>query len=188
MQGGERERNRRWAVRIQEGEAAAFELLFRAYFDELCTFAWRYVQAPDVAEDLVQDVFVSIWQRRAAWKPRRAVKTYLYGAVRNEALKYLQHQDVVQRWQEEEQQKSLPTARKPDEELGYKELKAGVQYVIDQLPERRRHIFVLHRQHGLTYREIATLLGISVTTVETQIGRALDALRKLLDSSSLLPR
>ena len=185
MEGFEHERDRGWAERIRAGDATAFEALFQAYFDKLCTSCLRYVHTPDVADSLVQDVFVSIWQRRASWVPRRTVRTYLYGAVRNEALKYLRHQEVVRRWQEEQQEKNPPPTRRPDEDLNYKELRTAVQHGIDQLPERRRRIFVFHRHDGLTYREIATLLDISVSTVETQIGRALDNLREFVDVSSL---
>jgi RNA polymerase sigma factor (sigma-70 family) len=90
-------RDYQWSERIKCGDAAAFEALFRAYYDELCTFAWRYVQCLDAVEDLVQDVFINVWCRRENWILRSTVKAYLYGAVRNEALKYLEHQNVVRR-------------------------------------------------------------------------------------------
>ena len=174
-----------WVEGIQQGDAAAFEALFRAYYDELYGFAWRYISVSEVAEDLVQGVFVRIWQRRRSWDPR-AVKSYLYGAVRNEALRYLKHEVVVRRWEEEAHVEEPSPVRTPEQEFGHKELAEAVEGVIEQLPERRRLIFVLHRQHGLSYREIAELLDISPSTVETQISRALDALRRLLSAFVLL--
>ena len=176
---------RAWVEGIKQGDAAALEALFRAYYDELYGFAWRYVSVSEIAEDLVQGVFVRIWQRRRSWNPR-AMKSYLYGAVRNEALRYLKHEEVVRRWEEEAHIEEPSPVRTPDQEFGYKELAEAIEEVIEQLPERRRLVFVLHRQHELTYREIAELLDISQSTVEIQISRALDALRRLLSVLVLL--
>ncbi len=165
--------------RIRSGDVEAFERLFRRYYDELYGFAWRYVPAHDLAEDLVQGVFVRIWLRRAEWRPRR-VKTYLYGAVRNEALQYLEHERVVRRSRPEVVRRGETLVPSPEAEMIRSELAGRIEQAIERLPERRRLIFVMHRQHELTYGEIAAVLGISAHTVETQIRRALATLRKLL--------
>jgi RNA polymerase sigma-70 factor, ECF subfamily len=171
-------------IRIRSGDEAAFESLFRAYFDELCSFSWRYVRSTVEAQDLVQDVFVSLWHRRAGLNMVVPVRPYLYAAVRNESLKVLEHRDVVRRAQDIISRQSS-FAPMPDEELTYDLLARTVQRIIAALPVRRREIFVLHRQHDLTYREIADLLGISVRTVETHIARALDAFRAELRKESI---
>ncbi len=166
------------ADRIRSGDAGAFEEVFRAHFDGLCGYVWRYVKDSDIARDMVQNVMVNLWQRREHLFIQESMSSYLYRAVRNEALNYLKHEAVVRRWQTE-----CPAAEEPvtpEEELAGQTLAHRLEKAIGQLPERRREIFLLSRQHGLTYRQIADLLGISPTTVETQIARALLALRAVV--------
>lgn len=174
-------RDQRWAQKICEGEYEAFESLFRAYASDLCDFVNSFVEAPDIAESLVQEVFFTIWEGRDSWTPPDNVKSYLYTAARNKALDHLDHNEIVDDWRETGS--PLENARRtPLQELQYEELRAEVEAAIQQLPERRRQVFTLSRQHGLTYREIADVLDISVSTVETQMTRALKALREELSA------
>ena len=165
---------------LRAGDERAFETLFRAYHAPLCSFAHRYVRAPDVAEELVQEVFLHLWQQRAAWEGRGALKTYLYTAVRNAAVSYLRHERVAQRRSAE----TLALFDRPplaaDRAAASHETAAAVRAAVDRLPERCRLVFTLNREQGLTYTEIAATLGLSVKTVDTQMGRALKALRKYL--------
>jgi RNA polymerase sigma-70 factor (ECF subfamily) len=172
-------RDQRWAQRISEGDYDAFESLFRAYASELSSFADGFVDSSDVAESLVQEVFFSIWERRASWSPPENLRSYLYTSVRNEALDYLDRREVAENWKETSSQHERED-RTPLEELEHEELQDRVREAIESLPERRRQVFTLSRQHGLTYREIADVLDISIKTVETQMSRALDALREKL--------
>ena len=157
--------------RIRCGNRSAFEVLFRAYSAPLCAFALRYVKAPEVAEEIVQDVFLKIWVNRESWRPRN-VKSYLYGAVRNKALDHLAHQKVVQEWKGKAYHAPETTISTPQHTLQYEELAEAIQEGIECLPERTRLVFILSRQHGLRYKEIASALGISVKTVEAQMSRA----------------
>jgi RNA polymerase sigma-70 factor, ECF subfamily len=166
-------------------DVAAFEHLFRTYYAELCTYAWRYTRCRDEAEDLVQEVFANVWRLKDRSGSRRNIRHYLFGAVRNRAMNYLEHQALIRDHEVEVQREPSSVAGSADEELHYKELSLLVERVIAELPERRREIFVLHRQHGFTYAAIADLLGISSRTVETQVARALDALRKQIVEYSL---
>lgn len=169
-----------WVAEISGGNHRAFARLFQVYYAGLCRFVKGYVRSSAVAEDLVQNVFMDIWERRHQWAVRRSLKAYLYGAARNQALMYLRHEEVRRR--SKRQQRSLERVGEADVEVALydKELQALVQHAIDILPERRRQIFLLSRRHDLTYAEIATVLGISVKTVETQMGRALGFLRERL--------
>jgi RNA polymerase sigma-70 factor (ECF subfamily) len=180
-----RQRDQKWLEGVRHGDEAAFEALFLAYYEKLCQYAARYISSHDVVEDLVQDVFLSLWRRRSDLRSELDVRPYLYKAVRNEALKYLNRQrvrkrpDTQQRLDRQELEKRLAQAA-PDEELEHQEFEAAVQAAIETLPERRREIFNLSRRNDLTYSEIAELLDISVKTVETQMGRALRFLEKHL--------
>lgn len=175
-----RERDLKWARQIQDGDESAFESLFRTYADRLCAFADQYVGAPEVAEEIVQDLFFEIWRRRATWHPNTNVRAYLYKAARNKALDYLKHQRVVDEWKQQAGIAETAASHAPEENLRQKELTRAVQDAIDQLPERRRLIFILNRRHGMTYAEVAEMLNISIHTVETQMSRAFKTLRKLL--------
>ena len=164
----------------------SLEALFRTYHTELCAFARRYVRCPDVAEELVSDVFVRVWELRETWPAVCASqKRYLYTAVRNGALKHLAHERVVQRSRAMTQEpgpvpgmSQAPAA--PDDELQAMELALAFENAIDRLPRRCRQAYALHREHGMSYAQIASVMGISVRTVETQLARANRILRREL--------
>ncbi len=167
-----------WVERLREGNLAAFEALFRRYYEELCLFCLQYVRDPEVAEDLVQDLFVRIWEQRNTLNPQGSSRGYLFAATRNRALNYLKHKQVEQNWTAEATQVPPGESDRPDENLQYNETIDAFEKALNALPEGQRTVFLLSRRHDLTYAEIASLLGISVKTVETQMGRALRRLRE----------
>ncbi|MDR8393331.1 RNA polymerase sigma-70 factor [Aliifodinibius sp. S!AR15-10] len=170
---------------IQGGDPRAFKHLMREYFKELAGFAYQYVKSSHTAKDVVQDVFANIWERRSSWNPTQSLKMYLYQSVKNEALKHVRDQKTEQKYIEayiEEQEKRKIVPKEMDEPEKFKQ---AVQRAIQELPERARMAYKLHRRDGLTYKEIAQVMEISHKTVESQIGRALKILRDQL--SSFLP-
>lgn len=181
-----RKRDLRWARQIRAGDDSALEALFRTYADRLCAFVDQHVDAPEVAEEIVQDLFFEIWRRREQWRPTTNVRAYLYKSARNKALDYLDHQRVVEAWKQQACPDEPDAVPAPEENLRQKELTRAVQDAIDQLPERQRLIFVLNRRHGMTYAEVAEMLDISPHTVETHMSRAFKKLRKLLAHCSFL--
>ena len=162
--------------RIRNGDERALEEVFRAHYAALVAYVERLVRSPQVAEELVQDVFLKFWRKRAELGPIETLKTYLFRAARNHALNYLRREKLERRWREAAEVESRQQDP-PDAELTQSELAAVVAEAIDRLPTRCREIFLLSRDGGLTYFEIAQTLGLSVKTVETQMGRALRALR-----------
>jgi len=172
-----------WVNTIKSGDQGAFEKLFNHYCQQLINFTRRYVIDKQISENIVQDVFVSVWQRRSNLNPEKEIKTYLYTAARNEALKHLRHLNVEKKSYDRIVE-SYPET-KHDIELEGKEIGDSINKAIDELPEKCREIFKLNRFENLKYAEIAEVLNISVKTVETQIGRALKKLRKQL--KPLLP-
>ena len=166
--------------RIRAGDEAAFETLFRTYYEALNDFICRKVDCPEVAEGLVQNVFCNLWHRRQAWQPRHSIKAYLYGAARNEAFKYLRHRDVERAWQQHNRHQAPSPDPTPIEWCHGQEVHQAVQQYVEALPERRRLVFVLVRYHGLSHVEVASALGISTKTVEVQMWKALKFLRARL--------
>ena len=166
-----------WVERIRAGDEPAFEALFRALAPGLCALVTRYVGSRAVAEEIVQDLFLELWTRRTELAIDQSIAAYLFTAARNRALNHLKRErrlvDLTPTMRPGE---SDPNAPGEAELLDALEL----QDAIAQLPARCRLIFTLNRHQDLSYTEIATSLGLSVKTVETQMGRALRALRDRL--------
>lgn len=170
---------------IAAGDRAAFEALFRAHYRPLCAFAVGYLKDMDKAEDLVQDLFFRLWLDRAKVNVTTSVKAYLFASVRNRCLNALKAGAKGRALNEEADDRLDEEERSEDE---HAERIARVQAAIEALPEERRKVFKLSRYEGLKYHEIASRLGISVKTVENQMGSALKFLRQeLKDLVPLLP-
>lgn len=176
---------KQWVRSVRErGDRTAFEKIFRAYYKRLHGFAYSYVRQGEIAEDIVQSVFLKIWTQKEKWDPPGTVKQYLFAAVRNEALNKIRHQQVVAEAEDEVVHKFEEFNRQSlfEEDFDVEELRREIQKGIDQLPARCRQIFILNRWSGLTYSEIADYLEISINTVNTQMGRALKSLRDHLSN------
>jgi len=175
-----------WAARIQRGDRDAFRNMFRAYYSGLCAFAADYVGSMDRARDVVQEVFLTIWKRRADWTLRGSLKSYLYQAVRNRALNATRDRDTRHRAYEAHQRRRSRTVRRTAADRAhYHQLSDALDQAIDQLPPRRRMVFLLHRKHDFTYAQIAQIMDITRKTVENQMGRALKFLRQRLNEEIL---
>jgi len=169
---------RGWAARIRAGDAAAFERAFRTYHPALCRFACRYVHSRDIAQELVHDVFATLWEERRRLSVDR-LKSYLYAAVRNLAISHLRHELVERRWRERAPAHAAPLDENEGERrLETAELEAAVERVLDRVPERCRLALTLRWQRQMSYAEVAAAMGISVKTVEIYVGRGLAALRQ----------
>ena len=174
---------KQWVRKVREnGDSTAFEELFRAYYKQLHGFAYTYVERKECAEDIVQSIFLKIWMNRETWDPPGTVKHYLFAAVRNEALNELRHRKVETDAEEELSQtfRELERQKFTEDDPELEALRKAILKGIDRLPSRCRQIYLLNRRNGLTYIEIADFLDISVNTVGTQMGRALESLRKSL--------
>ncbi len=158
----------------------AFTRLYLLYHPKLCEFVNWYTGSLEVAEDLVHEVFLYIWENRSDLNPKGTILSYLYKSVKNRALNYLKHQDVERKWEDWVRETDSNLTAGPEEDLVVSELGEKISKVLDGLPEQRKKIFMLSRDYELSYREIAELLDISVKTVETQIRRALKMLTRRL--------
>jgi len=155
----------------------AFEALFRAYAAALCDLANNYVHAPDVAEEIVQDLFTWIWVHRHDFAPQHGLRAYLFGAVRNRALNVLR--DAASSRQADAGLVT-PSARSADEELLASDLERLVLATVAGMPPRCREVFTLLRAQALSYADVASILGIAPKTVEIHMSRALAILRARL--------
>jgi RNA polymerase sigma-70 factor (ECF subfamily) len=171
--------DRDWLRQLAAGERAALDYLFRRYYTELCRAAYRILLDAAAAEDVVQEVFVTLWRQRTRTPQIEQPGPYLRRAVRNRALNY--RRDHGLRALDLDQ---APEPMTPPDETGrpldQADLDRLVERAVAALPERSRLVFVLSRYEDLSQKEIAAQMGISVKTVENQMTRALRLLREYL--------
>ena len=165
--------------RIRAGDESAFDTLFRAHYAELVRMAESVVRERALAEEIAQDVMLEVWRRRDPIRLEQGYRAYLLRATRNRALNHVRHERIVQREQLAASVES-PMAPPPDEDMLGGELGEAIQRAMAALPENCREVFQLSRTQGLRYAEIATVLDISVKTVEKRMGQALAELRRSL--------
>ncbi len=165
--------------KIIAGDHTAFEMLFKIYSQKLIYFSQGYVRDKQTAENIVQDVFLRVWQTKENLDPVKNIQSYLFMAVKNESLKQLRHLQVEKKHQENVSVLSVVELT-PDEKIDQNELREEINKAINYLPDKCREIFTMSRFDQLKYSEIADILGISIKTVETQMGRALKKLREQL--------
>lgn len=168
----------------------SFSELYLMYYPKLVRFAKEFVVLEEDAENITQDVFTDLWERRNAIDHIENVNAYLFRLVRNRCLDYLKHKVFEQKYAENVQAsfeielnlklQSLDRFDVSDISEG-NETERLVRDAINSLPKRCRDIFLLSRMKGLKYREISEKLGISVNTVECQMGIALKKLRVKLN-------
>ncbi len=164
---------------LRKSDEKAFETIFNTYYASLCLFASQFLGDDAKAEEIVQDLFVNLWSKRARLQIDRSLKSYLFQAVKNHCLNWIQHTKVREKHAESVKENFMLQVNESDYflEVGLSE---KIAESIESLPEKRRQIFKLSREQGLKYQEIADQLGVSVKTVETQMGLALKQLREQL--------
>ena len=166
------------AQRVREGDEAAFEQIFRAYYARLVSFACTKLGSQALAEEMVQEVFLQIWTRRGQWVVERSLAAYVFRAVRNRVLNARRSIRLEVAYAATAAcEMEIETSEPCDGRLRDAEIGAALAHALALLPERPRQVFLLSRRQGLSYAEIADVLGIAVKTVEMHMGRALAQLR-----------
>lgn len=166
-------------ILMKEGKECAFRYLFEIYYETLVMFANYWLNDPEAAEDTVQECFVDFWVNKRFENLSSGLDKYIFASVKHAALNYLRgnrrreerHAVVAGNWKED----GGEVAELNEEEIEY------LYMTINRLPEERRRIFMMVCLEGRKYQEVADLLGISVNTVRTQMGRAFQFLRVALD-------
>ena len=158
-----------------------FEKVFKEHFKNLHAYAGSILKDDASAEEIVQQVFLKLWEKKEQIGDLQSVPAYLYRSVHNECLNFLKHIKVKAAHQAHTLHASKDLDN-PTDQATLKELQSRIDAAVNALPEQCRTIFQLSRYEELKYREIADKLGLSVKTVENQMGKALKTLRaKLAD-------
>ncbi len=171
---------------LKAGDIAAFEMLFRSYYQSLCNYAYTFVRDRDEAEEVVQSTFLTIWEKRHNVTIHTGVKPYLFAMVRNACLNVIKHEKVKQQHVAMEMATGERNAASVNQVVEASELEQRIMDSINSLPEQCRLIFKLSRFEELKYAEIAQQLNLSVKTVENQMGKALRIMREQLKDYVLI--
>ena len=165
------------APRLRAGDRAAFGEVFRALHGDLVRYGLRFADAAE-AEDAVQEAFVAVWRRRETLDPALSVRALLYTAVRHRLLN--QRRDAARRADLDATVTEPDRPAPPDAVADAALLGERIRGWLDELPERQREAFGLSRFDGLSYAEVADVMGCAPKTVENHVGRALAFLRDRL--------
>jgi RNA polymerase sigma-70 factor, ECF subfamily len=165
----------------------AFEAVVEKYYRPLCVFAESYVRAPDVAEEIVQDVLLWLWRRRQEVQPA-ALLPYVYTAVRHRSLNVVRGQRRVDRWTTSSSVDLRVAgigqpAPGPEEAVVRQEASDELWRAIERLPTRRREVVVLRWLNDLSYAEIAEITGLTIKAVESTLNKAIKMLRRDLGAT-----
>lgn len=167
--------------RLTSGDQAAFDTIFRAHYAHLVGFAQSMLHDRGAAEDVAQEVMLELWRRRDSIAISESLRAYLLRATRNRSLNQLRHANVAKRAEPQLVGEESVNATGASQ-LVATELRTALAAAVAELPPACRNVFELSRSQGLRYAEIASTLGVSVKTVESQMGKALKHLRLRLAS------
>jgi RNA polymerase sigma-70 factor, ECF subfamily len=173
-------------ARLRAGEESAFDAIYHEHAEPLWRFATRLTGSRADAEEIVHDVFSNIWEHRSSWTVHGGIAAYLFRAVRNRAIDVLRRAGVADRVSEDEDLIAAPPGfgeapLAPDEQVELDELRSALQNAIAALPERRRTAVTLRYVQGLSYAQIAAVLGMSEKAAFILVSRTRDALRPIFE-------
>lgn len=164
---------------LRQDNKDAFSLLFQKYYTDLVLFCGNFVRDKSSCEDIVQSIFLKLWNDRKNIRIETSLKSYLLRAVRNSCFDEFRHLEIVRQY-ESDPDHSVLDSYDTENYILYSDLSAHLQQALDQLPAPYREAFEMNRFEGLKYREIAVRLNVSERTVEVRVSKALEMLRKLL--------
>jgi RNA polymerase sigma-70 factor, ECF subfamily len=169
---------------LVKGNSPAFENLFNRYAKRLYFFAFGYLKSKSDAEEVVQEVFLKIWQNRTTLNPELSFNAYLFKIAYHLITEKFRKISLEQKYLRDITQEAIPINDELNERSNYQSLLELVEKFIDKLPGRQKEVLLLRRMNGLSVREISEKLEISPKTVEHHLTEALKSIRLCLDKDS----
>lgn len=171
---------------LKNGDLKAFDEIYYKYHKKLFAYSLKFIKSHADIEDLIQKIFVIIWEKRENIDLNKSFNNYLFTIIRNEIYDLLKKKAITEYYNDQ----IISDLEETSDDIEMKKLVEIIYLLIEKMPERRRQIFMMNRDLGMTYRQIAEELGISENTVDTQIRNSLNYLRaelpKQINSSTLL--
>jgi RNA polymerase sigma-70 factor, ECF subfamily len=173
---------------LQPGNKSTFDLIFKSYYAVLCSYANNYLKSNDLADEIVQEVFIKIWEKQSNISIHTSIRAYLYQSVFNACMNYLRakqttafkHVDL----DDLSIRNELLSMEMADAEFSRsfsEDIEKDLESAISELPEQCREIFIMCRGDNLSYNEISNLLNVSKSTVKTQMSRAMNRIMKQME-------
>jgi len=161
---------------LKQQEFGAFEEIYLRYWKKLYSSAFKRVQSREVAEELVQDIFTSLWVNRETLAIE-ILSAYLYTAIKYKVINYLEKELSRRAYSEFQIQSAIRVSNSTEEMVLLNELNMALEKEIQKLPPKRQQIFKMSREERLSIKEVASNLGISEKTAENQLGRAIKVIK-----------
>lgn len=169
-------------LEIKADNMFAFDILYKKYSKRLYKFGYSIIKSREETENLVQDVYLNLWEHRYKVQKNSSIKYYLFTIAYNSAISIIKKKAKESQYFEYIKSLQENIEESVNVELEYNELKKKYDEIIKELPLRQKEIFYLHRIEGLKYKEISNRLNISINTVENQMSRALKTIRAKIDN------
>ena len=165
------------ALKLQKGDVEAFDLVYEKYAGRLYGFTLKYLKSTDETEELVQSVFLKVWENYKTLKKESSFKSYLFTIAYNEICNTFRRRSHLQKFIGEQLIDSSQASNETEELIDYNSIKERVEQIVSKLPERQRTIFLKSRQDGKSNKEIASELELSSGTVDNYISESLKFIR-----------
>jgi len=173
-------------IKFKEGDAAAFDSIYHKYSKKLYNFADGLIKDPDIAGEIVQEVFVNLWEKRHQVDITLNFENYIFTIAYNSIRKYFRKKSIELKVKDYLLNNSPEVIENNDGSIIYNELLELANRAIEKLPPRRKTVYKLSRQEGMKIKEIACKLEISTRTAENHLAKALKYLKEELAGISLL--
>jgi RNA polymerase sigma-70 factor (family 1) len=171
-------------IQLRNGNSKAFEKLFSHYFPKIYLFIYKIIQNRQEAEDLVQDVFIAIWNNREELDENRSFASFLFKIAKNKALNLIKHRLIHQVFIQYAEGENV--SHSSSAEFNAIEFQSIIEEAVSSLPEKTREIFLLSRYEGRSYLQISGKLGISENVVDHEIRKALQSIKKVLKARDFM--
>ena len=171
--------------RLQKGDVEAFDLIYEKYSGKLYAFGLKYLRSTAEAEELVQSVFLKVWENYSNLKKESSFKSYLFTIAYNDICKLLRKRNYRQKFIDDTIYEISQSSPDIADSIDYQSVLEQVQLLIDKLPERQKSIFLKSRQEGKSTKVIAEEVGLSPGTVDNYISESLKFIRKRLHKENL---
>lgn len=171
---------------IKADNMFAFDLIYKKYSKKLYKFGYSLLKSHEETENLVQDVFLNLWENRHKVEKDSSIKSYIFAITYNSAISILRKKAMESKFVEYLKSLQIIYEKPVNMELEYTELTNKINEIVYALPQRQKEVYLLHKVEALKYSEIAVLLDISVNTIENHMSRALKTIRKKLGNYSLI--
>jgi RNA polymerase sigma-70 factor, ECF subfamily len=169
-----------FCAQLQQDNRSLFNQLFADYYVNLCRFAYTYVKDQDASEEIVQEMFISMWENKDKLNISTSIRAFLYTSIKNRALNYLRDEKTRKNHENEFALKQSGEMTRIIDFCEREELQHLITDAINDLPQQCQIIFKMSRDQNLTYNEIAHQLNVSPKTIENQMSIALKKLRHKL--------